>query len=210
MTWINITDIKTISPKLKERFCKDCNIPIKIFEEPYFLERLKLYHKQFDTLNKWMKFLLELEKYKSEQDYFEEYNRVKEAAIGAIKNSNGYKDFLELDMSKLPFHVNFYDITSKDIFHPDNDGRIFISIDMKQANYSSLNKISPSWTSPKISFAISSANFLVWTASLPSAATAPSAVLPTFPCAAYPPSALRALLITTLPQRITPLALIPL
>ena len=142
MTWINITDIKTISPKLKERFCKDCNIPIKIFEEPYFLERLKLYHKQFDTLNKWMKFLLELEKYKSEQDYFEEYNRVKEAAIGAIKNSNGYKDFLELDMSKLPFHVNFYDITSKDIFHPDNDGRIFISIDMKQANYSSLNKFS--------------------------------------------------------------------
>ena len=140
MTWINITDIKTISPKLKERFCKDCNIPIKIFEEPYFLDRLKLYHEQFDALNKWMKFLFELEKYKSEQEYFEEYKRVKEAAMESIKNSDGYHKFLEMDMSRLIF--NFDHITAKDIFHPDNDGRIFLSIDMKQANYSALNNFS--------------------------------------------------------------------
>jgi len=44
-------------------------------------------------------FLGELEKYDCEQDYFEEYNRVKAAAISSIKNSDGYKKFNEDDMN---------------------------------------------------------------------------------------------------------------
>ena len=36
-----------ITKNLKERFCKDCNIPIKIFDEPYFTERLELYDEHF-------------------------------------------------------------------------------------------------------------------------------------------------------------------
>lgn len=31
-----------ISNRAKERFCKDCNIPIRLFQEPYFLDRIKL------------------------------------------------------------------------------------------------------------------------------------------------------------------------
>ena len=30
-----------ISEKLRERFCKDCNIPLKLFKEPYFTGRLQ-------------------------------------------------------------------------------------------------------------------------------------------------------------------------
>mgnify|MGYP003314584349 CR=1 FL=1 len=67
-----------ISIKLKERFCKDCNIPISIFQEPYFSDRLKLYDKFYKTLEKWDVFVTELENYKTEQDYFEDYNRVKD------------------------------------------------------------------------------------------------------------------------------------
>lgn len=32
-----------ISNRAKERFCKDCNIPIRLFQEPYFLDRIKLF-----------------------------------------------------------------------------------------------------------------------------------------------------------------------
>ena len=42
-----------ISVRAKERFCKDCNILIKIFQEPYFTDRLKLYDKFYGTLEKW-------------------------------------------------------------------------------------------------------------------------------------------------------------
>jgi hypothetical protein len=51
-----------ISTKLRERFCKDCNIPINIFQEPYFTDRLKLYDKFYGTLEKWDIFVKELEK----------------------------------------------------------------------------------------------------------------------------------------------------
>lgn len=125
------------SEKLKERFCKDCNIPIRIFKEPYFFERLVLYDAFYGTLDKWKLFCRELDswRYENEQDYFEEYNRLKDKVIDFIKNSHSYETFNKLDMNKF---VVDSDITSRDIYHPDNDNHIFISIDMKQANYSSL------------------------------------------------------------------------
>lgn len=129
--------------RLLERFCKDCNIPIKIFKEPYFMKRLWTLNSYYNTWTKWCNFLYELSEYKNEQEYFEEYKRVKEAAMNFIKNSEGYKDFIDEDdnLFSLPHDLH---ITSNSIYHPSNDGRIFISIDMKQANYSALNYYEPS------------------------------------------------------------------
>lgn len=125
-----------ISEKLKERFCKDCNIPLRLFKEPYFMDRLKLYDKYYNTLNKWDLFVEELQKYNCEQDYFEEYNRVKDAAINDIKKSDGFQRFNEEDMNK--YSVKYKDLPSKDIFKPSNDGKLFISIDMRKANFFAL------------------------------------------------------------------------
>lgn len=125
-----------ISNKIKERFCKDCNIPLRLFHEPYFTDRLKLYDKYYNTLSKWDLFVEELQKYNCEQDYFEEYNRVKDAAINDIKKSDGFQRFNEEDMNK--YSVKYTNLPSKDIFKPSNDGKLFISIDMKKANFSVL------------------------------------------------------------------------
>lgn len=125
-----------VSEKLKERFCKDCNIPLKLFKEPYFTDRLQLYDNYYNTLDKWNIFVRELEKYKCEQDYLGEYNRVKDAAINDIKLSDGYSIFNEEDMGK--YSVKYKDLPSKDIYKPSNDGKLFISIDMRKANFSAL------------------------------------------------------------------------
>ena len=125
-----------ITNKLKERFCKDCNIPIHIFQEPYFTDRLKLYDNFYGTLEKWDIFVKELEKYHCEQDYFEEYNNIKDCAILNIKNSEAYKRFNDEDMNL--YYINHKYLPSQDIYHPDNDGKTFISIDMRKANFSSL------------------------------------------------------------------------
>lgn len=129
-----------VSIRAKERFCKDCNIPIRLFQEPYFTDRLKLFDKFYGTLEKWNIFLEELQKYHCEQDYFEEYNRVKDAAILSIKESEAYKRFNEEDMNK--YCVTHENLPNKDIFKPSNDGKIFISIDMRKANFSSLHHYS--------------------------------------------------------------------
>ena len=125
-----------ISIKLKERFCKDCNIPINIFQEPYFTDRLKLYDKFYGTLEKWDIFVRELENYKTEQDYFEDYNRIKYEAINFIKSTEAYQNFNEEDMNE--YAIVNKNLPSKDIYHPSNDGKTFISIDMKKANFSAL------------------------------------------------------------------------
>lgn len=125
-----------VSTGAKARFCKDCNLTIRIFQEPYFTERLKLYDKFFHTMEKWERFKGELEKYDCEQDYFEEYNRVKDAAILSIKDSDGYKRFNQDDMGTYP--LTNRGLSTHDIFHDSNDKGSFISIDMKKANFSSL------------------------------------------------------------------------
>lgn len=125
-----------VSTRAKERFCKDCNIPIRLFQEPYFMDRLTLFDKFYGTLEKWDTFLEELQKYHCEQDYFEEYNRVKDAAILSIKNSEAYQRFNEEDMNE--YRVTHENLPNKDIFKPTNNGKLFISIDMKKANFSSL------------------------------------------------------------------------
>lgn len=125
-----------VSTRGKERFCKDCNIPLRLFQEPYFIDRLNLYDKFYGTLEKWDMFVDELKKYNCEQDYFEEYNRVKDIAILNIKNSEAYQRFNEEDMNK--YRVTHENLSNKDIFKSTNDGRTFISIDMRKANFSSL------------------------------------------------------------------------
>lgn len=125
-----------VSIRAKERFCKDCNIPIRLFHEPYFTDRLTLFDRFYGTLKKWDLFVSELRKYNCEQDYFEEYNRVKDSAILSIKESEAYQRFNADDMNK--YRVTHENLPNKDIFKPTNDGRIFISIDMRKANFSSL------------------------------------------------------------------------
>lgn len=129
-----------VSTRAKERFCKDCNIPIRLFHEPYFTDRLTLFDKFFGTLGKWDLFISELQKYKCEQDYFEEYNRVKDSAILSIKESEAYQRFNADDMNK--YRVIHENLPNKDIFKPTNDGKSFISIDMRKANFSSLHHYS--------------------------------------------------------------------
>lgn len=133
---MNIHDNTDISAKTKERFCKDCNIPIKIFTEPYFTDRLVLFDNQFNSLRKWKTFTTELAKYNTEQDYFEELNKVKDNAINAIKNSAAYEAFNSEDMNK--YAIKHQNLPNKDIYKPTFDGKTFISIDMKKANFSAL------------------------------------------------------------------------
>ena len=117
-----------ISQKLKERFCKDCGIPIKVFAEPYFTERVNLLNRFYGVTAKWERFMRSLQPYANEQDYFTEYSRVKDAAIKDIKESEGYNLLNECDMQQYAVKT---DIPDKAIFREENDKRRFLSIDMK-------------------------------------------------------------------------------
>ena len=70
--------MKEISDKLRARFCKDNNLQVGIFKEPYFTERLLLIDKLYPDKYIWRSWesfkKLVQTTYGSEQEYFEDYN----------------------------------------------------------------------------------------------------------------------------------------
>lgn len=134
-----------ISNKLKERFCKDCNLPIKLFEDPFFEDRLTLLDPFYNSVSKYSVFKDSYKSsgYKNEQEYFEEYNYVKDQAIKFIKGTDAFNEFNECDVRSFEIKPKM-PLPSSDIYKPSNDGKMFISIDMKKANFSSLHNYNSS------------------------------------------------------------------
>ena len=121
------------SHALKKRFVKDNNLPITVYEEPYFEERLLAIDCLFDSVAKWKLFCEEVSKFDSEEDYFAYYNSIKDAAIQNIQSSEG---FIAFGNTVIPKPKESY--SHKNLYIEENWYKSFISIDMRRANFSAL------------------------------------------------------------------------
>lgn len=131
-----------ITETLKQRFCKDMNLTIKIFEEPYFANFLKLYDEQYNAVSKYNRFVSAVNQFGSEQNYFEAYNALKDAVIEYLNENEDMKFFAqEEDMNKFSCQNKGY--PTRDIFKETNDGKVFVSIDMVKGNFTALHHYNP-------------------------------------------------------------------
>lgn len=127
---------------LRRRFCKECGIPINIYDEPYFSDRIALYDRIMGTMKDWNIFLEALGNYDTEQDFYEDYKKTKEQVIYYLKNNPGFNTFCQEDMNQFTIRNNTY--TSHDVYKDPNIGLWFFSIDMVKANYTALRFYDPS------------------------------------------------------------------
>lgn len=123
-----------LSNSLKKRFCKDMNIPMQIYDEPYFSERIELLDPYYNTKSKLEVFKQTLEKYNDENEYYKEYDNVKEKAISYLKEN--LVDFQTVDFNK--YKITNQSFPSNNIYKETNIDKNFISIDMEEANFSCL------------------------------------------------------------------------
>ena len=123
---------------LKKRFCKDCNLPIVVFDNPYFYERLQTIDRLFGCIESFNTFCAELEQYANEQEYFAYYNEVKDGIIDFIKSQADFGRFMEESFKVETTYQK------RNLYIEDNDNKTFISIDMKKANFSALRHYAPS------------------------------------------------------------------
>lgn len=130
-----------ITEALRERFANDTGLPIKMYEEPYFSHLLELYDEQFDAKSKYAEFLELLTHFETEQDYFTEYNRIKEDAIQFLKSNEAMQRFCNDDPAKTKL-VNI-GYPGKTVFKETNVGKHLVSIDMKKANFTALRHYDP-------------------------------------------------------------------
>jgi hypothetical protein len=127
-----------ISNNLKQRFVKDTGLPIKVFNSPYFESRLNLFESQFGAKTKFSEFVHMLsENFESEAEFFNEQDRVKQAALDYLSANSAMMYFSrEEDMSRFTIKNTGY--PNSGVFKDCHVGKYLLSIDMKKANFTAL------------------------------------------------------------------------
>ena len=133
-----------ISESLKARFCKDINVPIKIFTEPYFEHFMRLYDKQFNTIALYKSFVLTVEALGGEAGYFQEYGLVKDRAITFLNESEAMQFFSKKEnFEQFKVDKAFENIGRKNVYNRNNVGKFLVSIDMVKGNFTALRHYNP-------------------------------------------------------------------
>lgn len=129
------------SINFRKRFVNDMNLPIAIFEEPYFSYFLKLYESYFQSLTKWNNICDLIKSSFADNDdlFLKEYYRVRDKIITDILESDSYKEFNNMDMSM--YQIKNYGFPSGNVYNEINNNQKFISIDLKKANFQALRLV---------------------------------------------------------------------
>ena len=126
-----------LSDKLKQRFCKDYSVPLKIYIEPIFTNRIELFGFK-DLYDKFEEMVIN-DFNSNEKEFLDYYDKIKEEAIEFIKNTDTYKILNKCDISNYDVKdKGSLSIPQKDVYKENNIGKSFVSIDLRKANYTSL------------------------------------------------------------------------
>lgn len=123
---------------LKKRFIRDCSLPITVYDNPYFIQRLETIDTLFHCLKKFDRFCEELKRFRTEQEYLAWYNETKDRIIQHIRENEAYKEFNMLSPGNTQKEIG-----KNNLYIEQNDRRLFISIDMNKANFTSMRYYSP-------------------------------------------------------------------
>lgn len=131
-----------LTSKLRESFCKDTGIPLEVFVEPYFTDRLYLYDGFYDCLKPWELFnraVVNSGDYGDQYEYFEKCDTVVNAVLEHIRASNGYWRFNS--SLKDPFASSsseYKKLFKKSIYKDKNVGKTYISVSMPEEGFTGL------------------------------------------------------------------------
>jgi hypothetical protein len=124
--------------KLRQRFVKDYNLPINVFDEKLFNYYIELY--DFFPREKWenLKSLID-EKYNGNVELWLDYcAKVRDEAINHVMGTQKYVNFNTCDLSLYKLTKN---IGEHSYYTEATNGCRFISIDLKKANFQALKYV---------------------------------------------------------------------
>ena len=130
---------------LLRRFVKDNDLPIPIIGDGnYFEYYINLYEKEYKSLTKYKNLeTLINRKFNGEcTQFLTKYYEIRDNIIKTVENSTAYQKFNTMDMSVFSIK-NKKNITSNNIYNENNVGHIFVSFDLKKANFQALKYVDP-------------------------------------------------------------------
>ena len=125
-----------LSNSLKKRFCKDFSLPISLFDEEYFYYFIDQYDSLLETKSKLQLLEETVDTLGGEEQFMQEFNRIKDAIIKDVSESNGYIN-LSKDKDPRPYQAK-RQYSGQNIYCPQFNGKQFISIDIRKANFFSM------------------------------------------------------------------------
>jgi hypothetical protein len=127
-----------MNTKLRQRFVKDYNLPINVFDEELFKYYMDLYH--FFPKEKWETLKKDIQdKYRGNVEVWLNYcAEVRDKAINGVMETQKYKDFNSSDLSKYKLSKN---IGEHSYYTEATNGCKFISIDLKKANFQTMKYV---------------------------------------------------------------------
>lgn len=124
---------------INKHFIKDLKMPIAVHLDPYFSYFLNLIDPYYNSINKYE--ILKKEIDLNGLKYFEDNTHsVMFKLLDKLKESKGYETFNNLSYDEFKTEIK---IQKKELYHPDNVGKTFFSIDLVQANFQCLHSVVP-------------------------------------------------------------------
>ena len=134
-----VTELK----QLRARFVSDFNLPIQVIQTPYFEERLELFEEDYGAKTSYDELLLIIdERFEGKvNNFLEYYHQVRDDIITKVTNSDAYKEFI----SDNKYVKDIKPICgNRNLYTNEQDGCMFVSYDMKKANFQTLRYANPS------------------------------------------------------------------
>lgn len=131
---------------LAKRFISDYKLPIPdFFSIGQFAHYLYLCEKDYKALTKYRNLInLIDERFGGDSNKFlKEYYDKREEIIQAILTNPAYLEFNNMDMNRFAIKDVLENITSKNVYNCERVNKIYLSIDLKKANFQALKYVNP-------------------------------------------------------------------
>ena len=120
------------------RFTKDYNLPINLFNDEMFDYYRTLYKDFWPAIAEEL-MEKEIAECGSVDNWLVEYSKLRDKIIHTLEESDEYKDFNSRSLDEYTLHnKNFQE---RNIYTQETDGKTFLSIDLKKANFQALKYV---------------------------------------------------------------------
>lgn len=137
---------KQFSLDIAKRFVSDYNLPIPLHNKTWegFRYYLNLYNKEFDTINKWNKLMFRIFKHHDGDSsaFLKDFYDRRESIVQFFHNNPAQKEFTSMDMNQFAV-PDRPQVSKNNVYNGDGDGQIFISIDLRKANFQAMKYVNP-------------------------------------------------------------------
>ena len=129
-------NISNLSDQVRLFFVKDMDLHMSVVKDPYFAHYINLFDPLFRTKHKLAMLLSAIDACGSEYEFLGKGAQLRKEVISHIEAKSEYEEFKTFCVdTRLK---NDLRCPSGNIYTPENNGKMFICIDMKEANFNAM------------------------------------------------------------------------